>query len=75
MSREDGNDRVKYGACVVNGTCCDCAQGIIGRVIVGFEYFDPDNNGGGFWLCRYCGSNHVTVVIDTGTVVEQDSLY
>jgi hypothetical protein len=53
----------------------DCAQGIIGSVREGFEYFDLDGDGRGFWFCRYCGSNHVTVILDNGAILEQDSLY
>ena len=72
MSKEEG--RIKHGAIVTNGKCYDCAQGIIGKVRAGFEYFDQDDDGRGFWFCRYCGSNQVTVVLASGTVV-QDSIY
>jgi hypothetical protein len=65
---------VKHGTRVSTGKCCDCAQGIIGKVREGFEYFDRDNDGRGFWFCCYCGSNHVTVVFD-GLEIEQDNLY
>jgi hypothetical protein len=40
----------------------------------GFEYFDLDNDGRGFSFCRYCGSNHVTVVLN-GVEIEQGDLY
>ena len=64
---------VKHGTCVTAGKCRDCAQGIIGKVREGFEYFDQDD-GRGFWFCRYCGSNHVTVVVG-GVEIEQGDLY
>jgi len=28
----------------------------------GFEYWNEDGGTGGFWFCRHCGSNHVTVI-------------
>ena len=64
----------KHGTQVTAGKCRDCAQGIISKVRAGFEYFDLDNDGRGFWFCCYCGSNHVTVVFD-GSEVEQGDLY
>ena len=67
LKGESGNvskRHLKHGTRVNAGKCCDCAQGIIGKVREGFEYFDQDNDGRGFWFCCYCGSNHVTVVFD-----------
>lgn len=51
--------RPSHGTHVNAGRCSDCAQGIIGKVRDGFEYFDQDHDGRGFWFCCYCGSNHV----------------
>ena len=65
---------VNHGTRVSTGKCYDCSQGIIGKVREGFEYFDQDNDGRGFWFCCYCGSNHVTVVLD-GVEIEQGNLY
>jgi len=65
---------IKHGTCVTAGKCSDCAQGIIGNAREGFEYFDQDNDGRGFWFCCYCGSNHVTVVFN-GVEIEQGDLY
>ena len=64
----------QHGAQVKAGECRDCAQGIISKVLSGFEYFDVDKDGRGFWFCRYCGSNHVTVIFN-GSEVEQGDLY
>jgi hypothetical protein len=66
--------RIKHGICVWTGKCSDCAQGVIGESKSGFEYCDFDRDGRGFWFCRYCGSNHVTVVCD-GVEIEQGNLY
>lgn len=67
--------RTEHGTCVKTGKCRDCAQGIFGESTSGFEYFDEDRTGRGFWFCRYCGSNHVTVVLDNGVEIEQGDLY
>ena len=66
---------LKHGTRISTGKCCDCAQGIIGKVREGFRELSIKNNDGrGFWFCRYCGSNHVTVVFD-GVEIEQGNLY
>jgi hypothetical protein len=67
--------RVKHGTSVRGGRYRDCAQGILGKVTEGFEYFDRDNDGRGFWFCCYCGSNHVTIVLDGGETIAQGDLY
>jgi len=61
-SGDGAKRRTKHGTCVKTGKCRDCAQGILAESKEGFEYFDQDGNGCGLWFCRYCGSNHVTVV-------------
>jgi hypothetical protein len=66
--------RISHGTHVGIGKCSDCAQGIIGKVREGFEYFDLDNDGRGFWFGCYCGSNHVSVVLN-GIEIEQGDLY
>lgn len=55
------------------GHCRDCAQGIHTTPKDGFEFYD-DGEDGGFWFCRYCGSNHVTVKLD-GQTIEEGDLY
>jgi len=42
--------RIKHGTCVKTGRCRDCAQGVIGESKQGFEYFDQDSDGRGFWF-------------------------
>jgi hypothetical protein len=66
---------VKHGTQALQGSCHDCAQGIIAPVMEGFEYWNEDGDGIGFWFCRYCGSNHVCITRDDGVVVEQGDLY
>src|SRR4030095_3174988 len=78
-ARGDSRDslpRIEHGAHADTGRCRDCAQGIIGKVRDGFEYFseDEDNDGRGFWFCCYCGSNHVEVVFN-GVEIDQGDLY
>ena len=58
-----------------NGTCHDCAQGLFSGTKAGFAFWSQDGDDRGFWFCRYCGSNHVTVVLETGEVFEQGDLY
>jgi len=42
----------------------------------GFEYWDEEGDGGGFWFCRYCGSNHVTISLEEAAMLkEQADLY
>jgi phage/plasmid primase-like uncharacterized protein len=48
---------------------------MLSQIRDGFEYFDEEGDGRGFWFCRYCGSNHVTVVLEDGVTVEQGDLY
>jgi hypothetical protein len=81
--REEGNDEescetpayVKHGTVAPEGQCRDCAQGFLSPSREGFEYFGPDDGGLKFWFCRYCGSNHVTVYIEDGVIIEQGDLY
>jgi len=65
----------KHGMKVMRGQCYDCAQGVITSPNAGFEYWDEEGDGRGFWFCRNCGSNQVTITYDDGTVVEQADLY
>jgi len=60
---------------VIRGKCYDCAQGMITSPNAGFEFWDEEDDGRGFWFCRNCGSNHVTITSDDGTVVKQADLY
>lgn len=58
-----------------HGYCHDCAQGLYGQVQEGFELYVLDNSPS-HWYCRYCGSNHVTILDGTGNVLfEQGDLY
>jgi hypothetical protein len=57
------------------GTCSDCSQGLLIKQGEGFAHWDQRGDGRGFWYCCYCGSNHVTVLLESGEVVEQDDLY
>ncbi len=42
----------------------------------GFEYWDEEGDGRGFWFCRYCGSNHVTIALEEAAMLkEQADLY
>jgi hypothetical protein len=72
---DESDSTAEHGACVFTGKCHDCAQGMISRAREGFEYFDEEGDGRGFWFCRYCGSNHVTIVLGNGEIVEQGDLY
>ena len=72
-SENEAQARGKHETHVNTGKCHDCAQGFI-RVREGFEYFDVDKDGRGFWFCCYCGSNHVTVVLN-GMEIQQEDLY
>ena len=66
--------RVVHGFTTNSGLCRDCSQGCLGTVRDGFEYWNPDRDGRGFWFCRHCGSNHVTVQV-AGEVIDQGDLY
>jgi hypothetical protein len=48
---------------------------LLGSPREGFEYWDKRGDGRGFWFCRYCGSNHVTLTLDDGVVIDQGDLY
>jgi hypothetical protein len=65
----------KHGTRLTQGKCFDCSQGMLSAAKDGFEYWDENNEGRGFWFCRYCGSNHVTVTPNEGKVIEQGDLY
>ena len=69
-----GQSVPQHGTQIKSGKCRDCAQGMIGKVIDGFEYFDLDEDGRGYWFCCYCGSNHVTVIFNNSEI-EQGDLY
>jgi hypothetical protein len=75
MKKSEAEIVMKHGVCIYKGTCRDCAAGMIGGISEGFEYFDQDGDGRGFWFCRYCGSNHVTVTLKDGETIEQGDLY
>src|SRR5437870_12360690 len=66
---------LKHGTRTDRGTCHDCTQGMLASYGGGFEYWNEEGDGRGFWFCRYCGSNHVTVTCDAGVVIEQGDLY
>jgi Zn finger protein HypA/HybF involved in hydrogenase expression len=68
-------ETTKHGETAGAGRCRDCAQGMLSQIRDGFEYFDEEGDGRGFWFCRHCGSNHVTVVLQNGVTVEQGDLY
>jgi len=65
---------VKHGMQTDRGTCHDCSQGTLTSYGPGFEYWNEDSAGRGFWFCRHCGSNHVTVICGTDVVIEQGDL-
>jgi len=65
----------KHGRRIMRGYCHDCSQGSLSLARDGFEYWNEEGDGRGFWFCRYCGSNHVTVTADDGVVVEQGDIY
>ncbi len=65
---------IAHGTRVLNGKCYDCSQGMLRAAREGFEYWNEDRDRGGFWFCRYCGSNHVTIVYDN-RLIEQTDLY
>jgi hypothetical protein len=64
----------KHGTRIMRGYCHDCSQGSLSLARDGFEYWNEEGDGRGFWFCRYCGSNHVTVTTDDGVVVEQGDI-
>jgi hypothetical protein len=64
-----------HGTRTMKGKCRDCAHGMLKSATDGFEYWDQDSEGNGFWFCRYCGSNHVTISLSDGSVIEQGDLY
>ena len=39
------------------------SRSLLIEVTDGFEYWNEDGDTGGFWFCRHCGSNHVTVLL------------
>ena len=58
------------------GWCHDCAQGILQRVDAGFALYRDDDGNDAFWYCRYCGSNHVTLLDEEGNSTStQGDLY
>jgi Zn finger protein HypA/HybF involved in hydrogenase expression len=66
---------IKHGTRLMQGKCFDCSQGMLSPAKDGFEYWDENNEGRGYWFCRYCGSNHVTLTLNDGVVIEQGDLY
>ena len=72
---ERSGSNVKHGTRIYKGHCRDCAEGMISPSRDGFEYFDEEGDGRGFWFCCYCGSNHVTLVLESGETIEQGDLY
>lgn len=57
------------------GKCHDCAQGVGFPAHTGFALYRTDGEDL-FWYCRYCGSNHVSILDAEGnTVLEQGDLY
>ena len=66
---------VKHGVQTDRGTCHDCSQGTLTSHGPGFEYWTEDRDGRGFWFCRYCGSNHVTIIYGSEVIIDQDDLY
>jgi hypothetical protein len=61
------------GKKLLHGKCHDCAQGVLTPAKDGFEYWNEDGAGRGFWFCRHCGSNHVTIFFN-GKMIEQSDL-
>ena len=72
---ESGGSNVKHGTRIYKGHCRDCAEGMTSPSRDGFEYFDEEGDGRGFWFCCYCGSNHVTLTLESGETIEQGDLY
>ena len=66
---------VKHGTRIYKGHCRDCAEGMTSPSRDGFEYWDEEADGRGFWFCCYCGSNHVTLVLEGGETIDQGDLY
>jgi hypothetical protein len=66
---------MKHGTRTKLSKCHDCAQGLLTASQSGFEYWDEEGEGRGFWFCRYCGSNHVKIALedDAGIKKEEDS--
>ena len=62
----EGTEVTEHGTRTTHGHCCDCTQGMITNAVEGFEYWDEDGEGRGFWFCRYCGSNDVSITRDDG---------
>jgi hypothetical protein len=67
--------RLEHGTRTTRGSCSDCSQGLLILAAEGFEYWNEDGAARGFWFCRYCGSNHVTVTDDDGESIQQGDLY
>jgi hypothetical protein len=65
----------KHGTRLMQGKCFDCSQGMLSPAKDGFEYWDENGEGRGHWFCRYCGSNHVKLTLNDGTVLDQGDLY
>jgi hypothetical protein len=58
------------------GRCHDCAQGILAPVHTGFSLYRNDEGQDEFWYCLYCGSNHVDLLDEEGSVIaSQGNLY
>jgi hypothetical protein len=66
---------MEHGTQTTRGKCYDCSQGLLIPAEGGFEYWNEDGDDRGFWFCRYCGSNHVAIIDDKNTLVEQGNLY
>ena len=60
----------------MHGYCHDCAQGILIPVDDGFAQYMNDEGKPEFWYCRFCGSNHVILKNEDGSVAyRQGDLY
>ena len=52
------------------------AQGILEPVHTGFSLYRNDEGQDEFWYCLYCGSNHVDLLDEEGSVIaSQGNLY
>ena len=70
---EDREEREPF---TKNGYCHDCAEGLVTPATHGFAQYIDDDGEAQFWYCRYCGSNHVTLVNEDGTTAhEEGDLY
>ena len=59
----------------LHGYCRDCAQGLLDPVHEGFELYILDGQPS-HWFCKFCGSNHVTIRDEEGSVIfEQGDMY